>query len=139
MLLVKHVDPDSGEAWWIPPGGGMLPEERSILDCAVREVFEETGLRVTVGRLICLSDFIEKRAAVHHLELFFLADAFTGELSMENVEGPGPDEDFIRDVKWLSQDEMRSLVVWPEYLVDGFWRDLAEGFPHVRYLGVREG
>ena len=138
MLLVKHVDPNSADEWWIPPGGGLLPHERSVVDCAVREVFEETGLRVSVGTLIYLRDFIEEPAAVHHVELFFLADSFTGELTMDNVAGSGPDEDFIQDLEWLGKEEMDGLVVWPDHLVDGFWDDLADGFPQVRYLGVHE-
>ncbi len=139
MLLVKHVDPKSGDEWWIPPGGGLLPDESSVVDCAAREVFEETGLTVSVGRLIYLRDFVERQASVHYLELFFLADGFTGELTMDHVVGSGPDEEFIQELKWLSKEEMDGLEVWPDDLVDGFWDDLADGFPHVRYLGVHEG
>ena len=139
ILLVKHVDPHTGEVWWIPPGGGLLAYERSVVDCAVREVFEETGLHVSLGRLIYLRDFIENSAAVHHVELFFLADAFTGELTIANVAGSGPDEDFIQELKWLGEDELHGIFVWPDHLFDGFWGDLAAGFPQVRYLGVQEG
>lgn len=138
MLLVKHVDPHSGQEWWIPPGGGLLADERSVVECAVREVFEETGLRVSLGKLIYLRDFLEVSAGIHHVELFFLADGFTGELTMDNVPGSGPDEEYIQELKWLGRDEMTELVVWPECLVEGFWEDLAEDFPQVRYLGFHE-
>ena len=138
MLLVKHIDPHSGQEWWIPPGGGLLANERSILDCAVREVLEETGLRVSLGKLIYFRDFLEMTTGIHHIELFFLADGFTGKLTMDNVPGSGPDEEYIQELKWLGRDEMAELVVWPEYLVDGFWKDLVAGFPQVRYLGVHE-
>jgi len=136
ILLVKHVDPSSGEEWWIPPGGGLLPQERSIVDCAVREAFEETGLKVTVGRLIYLREFVEEAQAVHHIELFFLAQGFDGALTMEHIKGKGPDEDFIRELRWLGHEEMHGRAVYPEHLVDGFWDDLAAGFPEARYLGV---
>lgn len=137
ILLVKHVDPSTGEEWWIPPGGGLVGQDRSIVECAVREVYEETGLNVTVGRLIYLRDFIELAEATHHVELFFLADDFTGELTLENVIGKGPDEDFIKQVSWLGKDEMQGLTVYPEHLLDSFWQDLDNGFPEVRYLGVQ--
>jgi len=136
ILLVKHVDPSTGDTWWIPPGGGLLPQDRSIVDCAVREVFEETGLDVAVGKLIYLREFVEEPPAVHHVELFFLAKEFAGQLTMEHIKGKGPDEDFIRGLGWLGREEMQGRTVYPEHLVDGFWDDLAAGFPEARYLGV---
>jgi len=138
MLLVKHVDPSTGEEWWIPPGGGLEAHDLSIIDAAVRETFEETGLRVSIGKLVYLREFIEKSAGVHHVELFFLADSVFGELTMENVAGAGPDELYIQDLKWLSRKEMVALVVWPEHLKQGFWDDLESGFPEVRFLDVHE-
>jgi 8-oxo-dGTP diphosphatase len=137
ILLVKHVDPSTCEEWWIPPGGGLVGQDRSIVECAVREVYEETGLNVAVGRLIYLRDFIELAEATYHVELFFLADDFTDELTLENVIGKGPEEDFIKQVSWLGKDEMQGLTVYPEHLLDSFWQDLDNGFPEVRYLGVQ--
>lgn len=26
ILLVQHVHPDTGELWWVPPGGGVETE-----------------------------------------------------------------------------------------------------------------
>jgi ADP-ribose pyrophosphatase YjhB (NUDIX family) len=136
LLLVKHVDPATGGAWWIPPGGGLLPEDQSIVDCARREVHEEAGLGVTVGKLIYLREFIEIQPGVHHIELFFLGRDPEGELTMEHIKGKGPDEEFIRELAWLGKSEMRGLTVYPEHLTDGFWGDLEAGFPEARYLGV---
>lgn len=136
-LLVKHADPHTGDQWWIPPGGGLLPEDQSIIDCAQREIFEETSLNVTVGKLVYLREFIEESAAVRHIELFFLADDFSGELSLENIKGKGQDEELIQELAWLSQDEMRGLVIYPELLVDEFWEDLSQGFPLAKYIGVQ--
>ena len=48
VLLVKHKDPANGYEWWMPPGGGLEGEE-SVMDCAVRETWEETGLEDRVG------------------------------------------------------------------------------------------
>ena len=136
ILLVKHVDPASGNEWWIPPGGGLLPQDRSIVDCADREVFVETGLKVRIGRLIYLREFLEEAPSVHHVELFLLAREFAGELTMEHIKGKGPHEEFIRELRWLGQGEVQDLIVYPEHLRDSFWDDMAAGFPEARYLGV---
>jgi ADP-ribose pyrophosphatase YjhB (NUDIX family) len=133
---VKHVDPESGDSWWIPPGGGLETQDKSILDCAIREVFEETGLQVTIGKLVYLREFIEPIPRIHHIELFFLADDFCGDLTIENIKGNGPDEDWIQQLAWLGQPELQDIKVYPELLQNGFWDDLQAGFPETRYLGV---
>lgn len=47
LLLVCRADNHK----WVLPGGGMERGE-SIADCCIREVWEETGLRVEVGSLV---------------------------------------------------------------------------------------
>ncbi|WP_329794092.1 NUDIX domain-containing protein [Lentzea sp. DG1S-22] len=57
LLLVRRVNPP-GEGMWSVPGGRVEPGETD--EAAVtREVFEETGLVVTVGRL---AGFVERPA-----------------------------------------------------------------------------
>ena len=68
ILLVKHVHPETGYAWWVPPGGGLEDKDASIFDCAKREVFEETiivrdlksGLQETIP-ITKVVDEIKKR------------------------------------------------------------------------------
>lgn len=139
LLLVKHVDPKTAEEWWIPPGGGLQADDQSILDCAARETYEETGLRVSTGRLIYFRDFHERATDTHHIELFFLADHFHGSLTTEHAQGKGPDEDFIQELRWLTRQELQALTVYPPMLKGGLWHDLGQGFPTVRYLGVETG
>ena len=47
VLLQRRADND----WWSLPGGGVDIGE-SVEQCVIREVFEETGLHVTVKRLV---------------------------------------------------------------------------------------
>ncbi|HWT22746.1 MAG TPA: NUDIX domain-containing protein [Solirubrobacteraceae bacterium] len=43
LLLFRGEQPDSGTAFWFPPGGGLEPGE-DVRAAAEREVREETGL-----------------------------------------------------------------------------------------------
>lgn len=135
ILLVEHTHPLTGETWWVPPGGGVEPEDDSIFACAKRETFEETGLAVALDRIVYIREFMDDERATLNLELFVLGSAFSGEVTIANIRGKGPDEDYIRSARWLGKDDLQGLTVYPEILKDSFWDDLACGFVEIAYLG----
>jgi ADP-ribose pyrophosphatase YjhB (NUDIX family) len=135
LLLVKHEDPAIHAVFWVPPGGGLEGDE-SLLECVKRETMEETGLSVEPERIVYVKEFIEPEADRHHCELFFLCGVVSGTLTTANLRGIMPDEEWIKDVRYLSQKEMDGITVYPEALEGEFWDDLAGGFACARYLGV---
>lgn len=139
VLLVQHVHPVSGFTWWVPPGGGIEPGDSSIFDCARREVFEETGLQVDLSRIAYIREYLDQENEALNLEIFVIADKFDGHLTIEHVQGNGPDEHYIRDVQWVAKEEMDAMTIYPEILKDGFWKDVAQGFSETRYLGKQIG
>ncbi|MEM7695936.1 MAG: NUDIX hydrolase [Pseudomonadota bacterium] len=62
------------DALWCLPGGGV-EAGADLADNLVREVFEETGLRVTVGDLAHVSEFADPDTGFHQVELFFHVEA----------------------------------------------------------------
>jgi phosphatase NudJ len=54
LLLPMTID---GQEMWGPPGGGMEPRE-SMAECAAREVLEETGIAVDIGRIAFLREWV---------------------------------------------------------------------------------
>jgi len=135
ILLVKHVHPETGREWWVPPGGGIEEIDNSIFDCAKRETFEETNLKIVVSRLLYIREFHDTENQKLNIELFVLADSFEGEISIKNIAGKGQDEHYIKDVAWLSKTELKDLVVYPEIIRDELWNDYAADFPNTKYLG----
>lgn len=135
LLLVKHVHPGTGFTWWVPPGGGIEPQDRSIFDCAVRETFEESGLTVTCSRIAYIGEFEDNDLQEQNLELFCPADTVSGKVGLENVAGSGPDELYIKDAQWFSREALKQITVFPDLIRDRFWEDLAAGFPHPWYFG----
>jgi ADP-ribose pyrophosphatase YjhB (NUDIX family) len=55
--------------------GGRVNERESVLAALKREVAEETGLDVTPGQLVYVSEIVES-VRRHDLELIFLAEPF---------------------------------------------------------------
>jgi 8-oxo-dGTP pyrophosphatase MutT (NUDIX family) len=51
ILLIKHTEHEGGRSYWLLPGGGIETGETEE-DCVVREMLEETSLKVKVRRLL---------------------------------------------------------------------------------------
>lgn len=117
LLLIKHVNPISGFEFWVTPGGGMKKEDKNIFECGKRETFEECGIRVSLCKDIkFVREWYDSEKEKLQLELFLLADDFSGTLTMENLKGSGADENWIKELKFLSKKEMKDLEVFPSFL-----------------------
>jgi 8-oxo-dGTP diphosphatase len=138
ILLVKHKHPKSGIEFWVPPGGGLENGE-SIYDCAIRETYEETGLKVILGEIRYLREFIDPEYGEHHFEIFIQAKSFAGDLTISNVNPDDRDGPYVKEVKFLSQADISRLTVYPEILKNEFWEELRSGKFQARYIGQQWG
>jgi len=129
LLLVNHREAGRYD-FWLPPGGRLEGDE-SILDCARRETFEETGLVVEPDRILYVQEFVEP--GYHFVKFFILCSEFSGELTLSNRD---TDESWLVDVAFFLQQEMQDMNVLPPVLKAQFWADLAAGLKQARYLGL---
>ena len=113
----KAVDENAGK--WIGVGG-RFEEGESPEDCLLREVFEETGLRLTAWRYRGIVRFISDEWGEEDMHLF-TADGFEGKLH-ESDEGV---------LAWKKKDEvLTSLPIWEGDRI--FLRLLAQDRPFFR-------
>ena len=108
VLLTRRSD----NGVWCLPGGGMDPGESAAEACA-REVLEETGLVVNVGRLIGIYTSPNQLLAYadgnrfQSVSLNFAAEPIGGELGIS---------DETTDVGYFSLEEMKSMDVWVHHM-----------------------
>lgn len=129
VLLVNHRESGKYD-FWVPPGGSLSGSE-SILDCARRETFEETGLTVELGHILYIQEFWEP--GYHFCKFFILCTAFSGDLTLTNKE---PGETFLVDVRFFTQEALQQITVFPTVLKDSFWQEIRAEHPITRYLGL---
>lgn len=111
FLLVKkpdNVGPYAG--MYLPPGGG-IDDGESADDAALRELFEETGVKVkNLKRVFFDDDVTENWAGVtkHLIGLLYTADYVSGDL--QPTEG---NDDTLEVVEWFSSEELKALPLSP--------------------------
>lgn len=124
VLLVRGHDADEPTRhWWFTVGGGIDPGESSR-EAAVREVFEESGLRLSVEELVgpvvtrsAIFDFA-RESCLQHEEFFFARVTHDGTLVRDGwteIEAG-----FIDEMAWTTTADLRSTEdeVFPRELAD---------------------
>lgn len=108
LLVLRANEPDAG--CWTIPGGRVEPGE-TLEDAAVREAFEETGLRITVEHEVGTLDVANGPDEVFEIH-DFLAHVVAGDL----VAG-----DDAADVGWFGREDLEDMPLTPNllaYLID---------------------
>ncbi len=106
LLLIRHRDHATGRSYWVMPGGGREGSETEEA-CVAREMSEETGLAVTVERLLLEGP---DEAGVYQRRRTYLCTAETGdaqpgyEPEIEAAEVYG-----IAEVRWF---DLRDPAGW---------------------------
>lgn len=102
VLVQNRVDPDWPGITF--PGGHVEPGE-SFVGSVVREVEEETGLKISRVKLCGFKQFTRQDGAYRYIVLLFKTDTFTGELR-SSAEG---------EVFWIDRRELHRCT-----LAEGF-------------------
>lgn len=115
ILLVKN----KGADFWYAPGGGWEYERENILECASREVFEETGLRVKIEKFLYAQEFHESTDSIF-FETFWLATP-THAQALDANHIDLDKNGIVEEARWFARGELQDLKVFPERLKDTFW------------------
>ncbi|GAB77875.1 NUDIX domain-containing protein [Austwickia chelonae] len=101
LLVVK---PTYKSGWTVP--GGMAEAGESPWEACRREVFEETGLFLATGKLVCVDTRPSRRGGVLGLRYLFRA----GPLSVDEVVAVRVQPGEIEDFSLVTRDDAFSLL-----------------------------
>lgn len=118
ILLVKNRDQD----YWYPPGGGWDYDKENIVECAEREVYEETGLRVKIRRLLYVQEFHDMKDSIS-FETVWLAKPIN-QTRLDELHVDHDIDGKVEKARWFSKDEMKEVKVFPKRLQTTFWENL---------------
>lgn len=78
VLLGRRKGSHGSGSWSFP--GGHLEFNESLEDCAKREVFEETGIKIKNIRQATFTNDIFREEGKHYITLFLVAEYDSGEV-----------------------------------------------------------
>ncbi len=127
ILLAKHLK--RGQGYWVLPGGAAEHGE-TLAEAAIREVREETGLKIKIDKLVFVSDYIPPGGRRHTIDFFFTGRVISGHLRK------GSDR-FLDEVRYFPVSALDKLVFYP-YISSEIKDGAKDKFKKpVSYLGNR--
>ena len=119
-LLLVNAYPGGRSDLWCAPGGGV-ESGASLPDNLMREVHEETGLRISVGAPALINEFHDPASGFHQVDLFFHCTIIAGEIDprWRDPEGVVTQRRFFA----RSDLELGRIRFKPDSLAEAAWGD----------------
>lgn len=117
QLCLVNAWPNGSDLLCAPGGGVEL--HQSLPDNLIREVHEETGMRVAVGVPCLVNEFHEPARGFHQVDVYFRCTIVTGPPDGEWTDPEG----VVSVVKWVTRAELTGLRVKPDSLASVAWSD----------------
>jgi len=122
--------------FYLLPGGGQRHGE-SLAEALVRECLEEIGVRVSVGNLLFVRDYISAHhefasedADAHQVEFMFRCRIAEGEAHVGRIR-----DEWQTGVEWVPVSKLDDLSLYPAAIKESLQRIARGERPEACYLG----
>jgi ADP-ribose pyrophosphatase YjhB (NUDIX family) len=115
-LLLVNAWPKGRGGLWCAPGGGV-DRGASLHDNLIREVHEETGLRVAVGAPCLVNEFHDPGGSFHQVDIYFRAEIVAGALDPAWRDPEG----VVINRRFVTRTELSGMRVKPDSLGAVAW------------------
>lgn len=113
----------NGDFWYGP--GGQIEFGENLADCAVREVYEETGLKASARGIFAVDEFYSPSHKIHQINLYTKCDLAHGTLDANWRDIVG--EAHVNKSAFYTQAELAALPrAYPEYMAELAWPTAAK-------------
>jgi 8-oxo-dGTP diphosphatase len=113
LLTLRKRPPEAG-CWSIV--GGKLDYFEPLETCAIREAFEEVGVRIAIERLLCVTDHCLPAEGQH-----WVAPAYLGRILSGRASNREPEK--TQEVRWFGHDSLPSnLTMTARNAIAAFFR-----------------
>lgn len=110
-LLLVNAFAGRENGLWCAPGGGA-EVHASLPENLAREVHEETGLTVAVGRLLAICEFHDPSGDFHQVDMFFAATITAGQIAADWRDPDG----VVSHRRWFSPGDLATAWFKPAIL-----------------------
>ncbi|MGV8987563.1 MAG: NUDIX domain-containing protein [Cypionkella sp.] len=117
-LLLVNAFPGGRSDLWCAPGGGV-ESGASLHHNLMREVHEETGLRISVGEPALINEFHDPATGFHQVDIFFRCTVTDGSI---DAKWRDPAR-VVTERRYFSQADLslRRIRFKPDSLVHAAW------------------
>ncbi len=115
-LLLVNAWPGGKSDLLCAPGGGA-ENGQSLPDNLRREVYEETGLTVSVGPPVLVNEFHDPGGDFHQVDIYFRCTLLDAQIP----EGWTDVEGVVTEYHWVTRAELAALKVKPDTLAEVAW------------------
>jgi 8-oxo-dGTP pyrophosphatase MutT (NUDIX family) len=112
-LLLMHRIKNGREYYAVlggRPEGGEAPQET-----AVREILEETGLHIVLGKVLCMTD---EDASYGGKGLYYMAQSYTGTAQLGGPEKEASCTENFFELAWIKLDKLTTISIYPETVIE---------------------
>jgi 8-oxo-dGTP diphosphatase len=115
-LLLVNAWPGGRGDLWCAPGGGVN-RGASLHDNLIREMYEETGLNVSVGDPCLVNEFHDPKGTFHQVDIYFRCTVVAGTLDPAWADPEG----VVINRRLVTRAELSTIKAKPDSLGDAAW------------------